>query len=823
MNTANAQPKLTLEELDVILDRYLPSDVLEQAKSTIHDIFHENGQVDLWKYRDRMTGMYNTQGILKILNDWKTPCMEAGENILILCIDVDRLENINRIYGHSEGDVVIQTLGQILEDSITENEICGHLGSSEFAIMIRTASTEEHLADSFLHSINFRIDNYNRVSGKEYSFHITHSISLITPEPNTNMSEVLDKVLSKKRLQKEGRRNLTDNSQEQSIDPEEHRLVNKVLDHNLFRYAFQPIVDAKTGEIYAYEALMRTEAGIPFSPLVILKYATFDDRLYDIERATFFNVLQQMASIPDLGERKVFINSIPTCQLVPADYNKLRATYGSLFENMIVEITEQTELDDDKLELMLTRSREDGFGLAIDDYGTGYSNTSSLLRYLPNCVKIDRLLIAGIEENPKKQHFVNNIITFAHDNGFLALAEGVETAAELKAVIHMGIDLIQGFYTAKPSFTMLKELPEALKNEIISDNMGMHEKVQRKIYIVNDEHELVLMKLALEQYTGIVVAQPELTLIGNPNFPAGMSIKIKDGCQCRLTLRNINLESTEDLPCIDIGNGAGLTLILEGSNVLSKTGIRIPEGSVCRLSGSGDLSVSVKGINCYAIGNDANSGVGTIICDSSGKLIVRTEGNHCINIGGGIYRQGEGIQILRGDIRLNVAGEKAMGIGCCTGSVPILVRDCALNIDFRVASGCAIGSLNSAQQIKMMNMNLKIDGSGSHLSGIGSIENTSGEITVENAEAHVRLTGQKVRLIGNEGGGLNITVNNTHMTLNGEGTNVLGIGCFDESCILTARDSTLDIHLLAAENIAIGARDENCTFEGGKRILLIND
>ena len=76
---------------------------------------------------------------------------------------------------------------------------------------------------------------------------------------------------------------------------------------------------------------------------------------------------------------------------------------------------------------------------------------------------------------------------------------------------------------------------------------------------------------------------------------------------------------------------------------------------------------------------------------------------------------------------------------------------------------------------------------------------------------------------GSEGGGLNITVNNTHMTLNGEGTNVLGIGCFDESCILSARETTLDIHLLAAENIAIGARDENCTFEGGKRILLIND
>lgn len=824
MKTESTQPKLDELELNVLFERYLPADVLPQVKESVHALFHENGQADLWKCRDRMTGMYNTQGILQILDDWKIKCLETKEHILLLCIDIEKLETLNHIYGHSEGDVVIQTLGQILDDSVTENEICGHLGSSEFMVIMRTSGMEKQLISSFLHAVNGRIDNYNRVSGKEYSLHVTHSMSVVIPLPETNMQDILDKTLSQKRLQREAERSLTNSvSQKQTIDPEEHRLVNEVLDKNLFRYAFQPIIDARTGDIYAYEALMRTEEQIPFSPLVLLKYATYDDRLYDIERATFFNVLDRISGFGDTGNCKFFINSISTCQLCQKDYEKLRAKYGHLFPKMVVEITEQTEMEDEVLDVILERSKQDGFELAVDDYGTGYSNTSSLLRYLPNCVKIDRLLITEIQENPKKQHFVNNIISFAHDNGFLALAEGVETSAELKAVIQMGVDLIQGFYTAKPDYSLLRELPAELRNEIINDNICLHENIQRKVFIVNDERELLLMQLALEQYNGIVIAQPELTLVGNRNFPAAMSVKIKDGCSCRLTLRDVCMESIEDMPCIEIGENAHLTLILEGSSVLTKTGIRVPDGSSCYLEGAGNLTINASGFSGYGIGSDFESGVGSITYAGSGKLEISTEANHCISIGGGFYRQGHGIRLLCGDIQLKVAGVDAVGIGCCHGDVPIDINSCHLDIDFRVATGCAVGCLDGDPQIHISHTSMEIEGSGGQLCGIGSAGDTAGEIRIEHASAKVSLNGQKVRLLGSEGGSLKIAISNTGLTLNSEGSNVMGIGSFDESAVLEARETTMDIHLRAAENVPIGAREENCRYEGGSRNLLIND
>lgn len=816
--------KLEINELNAILERYVPTELLPQVKESVQALFHRSESAELWKFRDRMTGMYNTQGILQILEDWKAQCLQTQEHMAILCIDVDKLENINQIYGHSEGDVVIQTFGQILEDCVTEHETCGHLGSSEFVVIMRTAEKVGPLAESFLHALGGRIDNFNRVSGKEYSLHIIHSMYAVELSSETVMPDILDQALAQKRLLREGTRNLGGSSSpKESFSADEHRQVNELIDKNLFRYAFQPIVNAKTGDIYAYEALMRAGEGIPFSPLVILKYADLDNRLHEVERATFFNVLELIRGFGDIGDRKFFINSISNSQLTDEDYEKLKAAYGDLFPNMVVEITEQTELEDELLDMILNRSRKDGFGLAIDDYGTGYSNTSSLLRYLPNCVKLDRLLITDIQENPKKQHFVNNIITFAHDNGFLALAEGVETSAEMKAVIHMGVDLIQGFYTAKPEFTPLKELPENIRNEIIKDNMSIHENVQRKIYIVNNESELPLIQLALEKYTGIVVSQPELTLVGSLDYPAAMSIKIKDACRCKLTLKNVSMESIDDLPCIDIGNDAHLTLILEGNNVLDKTGIRVPDGSSCCLKGAGNLSVFAKGIQCYGIGNDYISGVGEITCAQSGKLEISTEGNHCINIGGGIYRQGDGIQILSGSVLLKAASESAIGIGCGKGSVPVKVQNCFVGIDFRVATGCALGSWEGDLNVHIADLKLEIAGSGAHLSGIGSVEKAAGEIRIERANVSVQMNGQQVRLIGNGGCGLKIAVSRSSLSLKGEGNNVLGIGCFDRSAVLESKDSVLEIRVQAAENEAVGAREENCTFEGGTRTVRINE
>ena len=245
------------------------------------------------------------------------------------------------------------------------------------------------------------------------------------------------------------------------------RLVNE----NLFQYHFQPIVSAKNGELVAYEMLMRTDPSIGMFPLEILDCAYKAKRLYDIEKATIENALSIIEKHQDIFQkRKLFVNSITAHMLTDEDWDALASRYGELMEKMVIEFTEQSELDADRIDNVKNRLLNSHTKIAIDDFGTGYSNTMNLLRYSPDCVKIDRSLISGIDTKPTLRKLVSGIIEFIHENGYQALAEGVETFEELQVMIQLGSDLIQGYYVSKPKPIMLYEVSDSIKHDIETIN-----------------------------------------------------------------------------------------------------------------------------------------------------------------------------------------------------------------------------------------------------------------------------------------------------------------------------------------------------------------
>ena len=119
---------------------------------------------------------------------------------------------------------------------------------------------------------------------------------------------------------------------------------------------------------------MRTDESINMSPFEILNAASQCGRLYDIERATLYNVMEHYAHAPHIfGRKKVFINLIPGYFLNEADYEMIGTKYGEYMDNFVFEITEQNTLSDDELERIKKlggdfRSNE----VAVDDYGTGH-------------------------------------------------------------------------------------------------------------------------------------------------------------------------------------------------------------------------------------------------------------------------------------------------------------------------------------------------------------------------------------------------------------------------------------------------------------------
>ena len=211
---------------------------------------------------------------------------------------------------------------------------------------------------------------------------------------------------------------------------------------------------------------MRPDRSINMNPIEVLQTAEEFGRLYDVEKATMFNVLNIInSSKADFRGRKVFIKSIPGYFLKEDDYGELMKLYGSEIESVVIEITEGSSVSDDDLQKV--KSISELVPLAIDDFGTGHSNIVNLLRYSPQIIKVDRFLISGIDKDNNKQMFFRSTVEFARMNNIKVLAEGVETAEELKCVKELGADLIQGYYTGRPAPEPLAELNKDIKRELL--------------------------------------------------------------------------------------------------------------------------------------------------------------------------------------------------------------------------------------------------------------------------------------------------------------------------------------------------------------------
>lgn len=101
--------------------------------------------------------------------------------------------------------------------------------------------------------------------------------------------------------------------------------------------------------------------------------------------------------------------------------------------------------------------------IALDDYGSGYNSEKSLLTISPQYIKVDMAIIRDIDTDPDKQQIVVNIVNYAHQRGMYVVAEGIETPAELEKVLELGVDLLQGYYLARPAAVPGEINSEAIK------------------------------------------------------------------------------------------------------------------------------------------------------------------------------------------------------------------------------------------------------------------------------------------------------------------------------------------------------------------------
>lgn len=224
-----------------------------------------------------------------------------------------------------------------------------------------------------------------------------------------------------------------------------------------FSMAFQPIVDIKTGAVFAHEALVRGPNGEGAGSVL---GQVKDDNRYAFDQQCRVKAIELASRLYEPTEDvKLSINFMPNAVYEPRACIRLTLATamktGFPLDRIIFEFTENEQLDTDHVLHILRTYRDMGFKTAIDDFGAGHSGLGLLSRFQPDIVKIDMDLIRGIDTDPVKRTIVRHTLNMLEDLAITPLCEGVETLGELHALADLGVSLIQGYVLAKPGFESL--------------------------------------------------------------------------------------------------------------------------------------------------------------------------------------------------------------------------------------------------------------------------------------------------------------------------------------------------------------------------------
>lgn len=406
---------------------------------------------------DTLTDLYNRRAFRRICAEFFCSPEKLGHAALLM-FDLDNLKQINDTFGHDWGDEYIRLTGECFAKNAPARTVCARISGDEFNALFYGYNDQDTLrADICALKAALEQSVVQLPSGRELRVSVSggvawypeSSTNLITLRKYANFAMYQVKHSRKGELLEFDPEVYRTDLQERRCHEEFRRLINE----ELVTYHFQPIIDAKDGSVFAYEALMRVDLPTLHSPADVLRLAREENCLHEVERITFFRASSAYQTLENAGKvvpsALLFVNSIASQYLTPDELSEYSARYASILPRIVIEITEEEVLDPKALRIKQTIRGSSG-AFALDDYGSGYSNERSLLELSPNYIKIDLSIIRDIDTDANKRQIVSNTVSYAHQRGMKVVAEGLETADEVRTVLSLGVDLLQGFFLAMP-------------------------------------------------------------------------------------------------------------------------------------------------------------------------------------------------------------------------------------------------------------------------------------------------------------------------------------------------------------------------------------
>ena len=428
----------------------------------------EQQRIERERDYDILTGLYNRQAFDRVCADLFAHPAQLHCSALLM-MDLDNLKQINDTYGHDWGDHYIRNTGRCIAEHSPPGTVCARLSGDEFLLLFYGYPGREQLREK-LEALTRAMQQAVVVlpSGSDLHISISGGVAWY-PEDGRDietLKKYADFAMYQVKHSTKGQMKDFDIGvyNQEAYIARTRREFHQLISEERVYYYFQPIFSAQTGRVHAYEALMRSDLPTLRSPATIMKLAREQGALYEIERLTFRKALEEFDNLrsKNLVDRQalIFINSIASVCLRREDSEYMDQRWHELRRQMVIEITEEEEMNREALE---TKRHAPGFSgmFALDDYGSGYSNEGSLLELAPRFIKVDISIIRGIDSDPDKQQILRNVVRYAQPRSMQIIAEGVETAAEMRTVIDLGADLLQGYFLARPAAVPDPIAPEA--------------------------------------------------------------------------------------------------------------------------------------------------------------------------------------------------------------------------------------------------------------------------------------------------------------------------------------------------------------------------
>ncbi len=421
--------------------------------------------LDLLRQRslhDPLTGLPNRTLLKERLEQAVARGGRSNQLVAVLFVDLDRFKAVNDQFGHHIGDRVLVAVAGRLREVLRAGDTLARLSGDEFVIICESLD-EPALAERVAERLGASLVPPFELEGR--TLELTASVGLAFCGPGQELPESLlrdaDFAMYQAKQAGGAQHQVIDHAARLVVDGRGRlaRELRGAVDRGEFRLAYQPLVDVEDGGLVAVEALLRwqhPDRGLvmpdeilpiaePTGLILAMGEWVLTQACHDLQHWQ-----QQFGSaIP-----RVTVNVSPYQVMAPgfeATVKHVLETTGTDPASIFLEVTESAFLEDGpRAFAVLKQTRDLGVGLILDDFGTGYSSLNYLRLFPFDILKIDRVFMDDLDEDPSTRTIVAAIIDLAHGLQLSVVAEGIETQRQLAEVVELGADRAQGFYLCHP-------------------------------------------------------------------------------------------------------------------------------------------------------------------------------------------------------------------------------------------------------------------------------------------------------------------------------------------------------------------------------------